>query len=99
MKRTFAKLILFTITFFLVESCTTNKVALVTADQFINGDALPDAPELAPRGEYHVGVRTMVFVNKGQVDILKSKGGVDPVYDRSLKVEVWYPAIIPAGKK
>ncbi|MBU1821408.1 MAG: dienelactone hydrolase [Bacteroidetes bacterium] len=66
---------------------------------FVYGDPLPDAPELAPRGEYVVGVRTLDFVNKGQVDILKSKGGVDARYDRPLKVEVWYPAIAPEGVK
>lgn len=62
-----------------------------TGKEFIYGDALPDAPELAKRGEFKVGVRTLDFVNKNQIDILKSKGGVDPTYDRPLKVEVWYP--------
>ncbi len=66
---------------------------------FVYGDPLPDAPELSPRGEYKVGVRTLDFVNKGQVDILKSKGGVDATYDRPLKVEVWYPALLPEGVK
>ncbi|WP_420603273.1 alpha/beta hydrolase family protein [Flagellimonas sp.] len=58
---------------------------------FVYGDALPDAPELSARGDYTVGVRTLQFVNKGQVDILNSKEGKDPLYDRSLTVEVWYP--------
>jgi predicted dienelactone hydrolase len=66
---------------------------------FIFGDALPDAPELAARGEYKVGVRTLEFVNKGQIDILKSKNGVDPLYDRPLKVEVWYPAVLQGNAK
>ncbi len=60
---------------------------------FVYGDALPDAPELAMRGDYQVGVRTINLVNKGQVDILNSKGGVDPLYDRKLTVEVWYPTM------
>lgn len=60
---------------------------------FVYGDALPDAPELAVRGDYQVGVQTLDFVNKGQVDILNSKEGEDPLYDRAIKVEVWYPAI------
>lgn len=64
---------------------------------FVYGDPLPDAPELAARGEYKVGVRTLEFVHKGQVDILKSKNGVEATYDRPLKVEVWYPAETPAG--
>ena len=61
---------------------------------FVYGDALPDAPELSPRGEYKVGVRTLELVNKGQVDVLKTKGGIDPLYDRNIKIEVWYPANI-----
>ncbi|MFC0184457.1 Alpha/beta hydrolase family protein [Pseudarcicella hirudinis] len=68
-------------------------------NQFIFGDALPDAPELSARGTYKVGVRTLEFVNKGQIDILKRKDNIDPVYDRPLKVEVWYPAILPDGAK
>lgn len=68
-------------------------------NSFVYGDALPDAPELAPRGEFKVGVRTLDFVNKGQVDVLKSKGGIDPIYDRPIKVEVWYPANLPEGTK
>lgn len=64
---------------------------------FINGDALPDAPELAARGRFKVGVQTLELVHTQQVDILKSKNGSSPLYDRPLKVEIWYPAI--AGKK
>ena len=60
---------------------------------FVYGDPLPDAPELAARGTYRVGVRTFDLVHKGQVDILNSKEGNDPLYDRPLKIEVWYPAV------
>lgn len=60
---------------------------------FVYGDALPDAPELAKRGDYQVGVQTLEFVHEGQVDILNSKGGEEVLYDRPLKVEVWYPAV------
>ncbi len=66
---------------------------------FIFGDALPDAPELSARGKYQVGVRTLDFVNKDQVDVLKTKDGVDPHYDRPLKVEIWYPAVLKEGQK
>ena len=72
---------------------------IFSQDTFVYGDALPDAPELAPRGEFKVGVRTLDFVNKGQIDVLKSKGGIDPTYDRPIKVEVWYPANLPEGTK
>jgi len=67
--------------------------------QFINGDALPDAPELASRGEYKVGVRTIEVINKSQIDILKSKEGGELLYNRILKLEIWYPAILQAGSK
>ena len=60
-----------------------------------------DAPELAPRGSYSVGVRTLDLVNPGQVDILRFEpsNGRAPLYDRPLKVEVWYPAVIPPGQR
>ena len=60
-----------------------------------------DAPELAPRGSYSVGVRTIELKNPGQVDILNfdKATGKAPLYDRPLTVEVWYPATIPDGKQ
>jgi len=67
-------------------------------DAFIVGDPLPDAPELAARGPHKVGVRTLKLVNPGQLDILRAKDGKAPTYDRSLTVEVWYPAQLPAGQ-
>ena len=72
-------------------------LAQASKNTFVYGDALPDAPELAARGDYPVGVRTLQFVNKGQVDILNSKEGKDPLYDRPLTVEVWYPAVVDVG--
>lgn len=62
--------------------------------EFLYGDAMPDAPELSKRGEHTIGVRTIQLVNKGQIDILNSKDGKDPLYDRPLTVEVWYPAYV-----
>ncbi len=53
----------------------------------------PDAPALAPYGKYNVGVQTLRLVHAGQVDVLNAKAGQpNPVYDRPLTVEVWYPA-------
>ncbi|MDL5512848.1 dienelactone hydrolase family protein [Arenibacter sp. M-2] len=78
---------------FLVSSTVLN----AQNESFIYGDALPDAPELASRGAYKIGVRTLDLVNKGQVDVLNSKNGMDPIYDRPLKVEVWYPALLAPG--
>ncbi|WP_158857212.1 alpha/beta hydrolase family protein [Lunatibacter salilacus] len=59
---------------------------------FVYGDALPDAPELALRGDLTVGVRTLEFVNKDQLDINNIQGGTPLIYDRTMVVEVWYPA-------
>ncbi len=60
-----------------------------------------DAPELAARGKYSVGVRTVDIVNPAQPDILNfdKVSGKAPLNDRSLKIEVWYPATIPAGRE
>ncbi len=58
---------------------------------FIYGDLLPDAPELAARGKYGVGVQTVQLVHKNQLDVLHSKKGRDSLYNRPLTVEVWYP--------
>lgn len=72
---------------------TTSLLAQKDAEPFVYGDALPDAPELAQRGTYAVGVRTIDLVHEDQVDVLRSKEGNDPLYDRPLKVEVWYPCL------
>lgn len=60
-----------------------------------------DAPELAARGKYSVGVRTVDLMNPGQPDILNfdKSTGKAPTYDRPLKIEIWYPATIPADKE
>ena len=78
---------------FLIYNLTLN----AQTESFVYGDALPDAPELSARGTYAVGVRTLDFINKGQADVLNSKNGIDPIYDRPLKVEVWYPAQLAKG--
>lgn len=53
----------------------------------------PDAPELAAYGDMPVGVREMTFINPDQVDVVNT-GADGPImrYDRSLTVEIWYPA-------
>jgi predicted dienelactone hydrolase len=60
-----------------------------------------DAPELAARGPWGVGVRTVELVDPRQPDILHfDKGsGKAPLYDRPLTVEIWYPATIPPGQE
>lgn len=62
------------------------------AKPFVYGDLLPDAPELAARGEYSVGVQTLDLIHANQLDILNYGKGTDSLYNRPLKIEVWYPA-------
>lgn len=52
----------------------------------------PDAPALAPYGDYPIGVRTMTFTDSGRIDILNVTEDAIPTYDRPLTVELWYPA-------
>ena len=60
----------------------------------------PSAPELAPYGQYAIGVRTMQATDRNRPDILNTKeGGPTARYDRTLTVEVWYPAALAAGQK
>jgi predicted dienelactone hydrolase len=53
-----------------------------------------NAPELARLGTHAVGVKTLVLVDKDQVDVIAfdPKTGVAPKRDRSLTVDLWYPA-------
>jgi len=77
---------------------TTNLNQTQYSENFVIGDARPDAPELAKRGTYGVGVRTLKVVNHDQLDVLNySASNPNPRYDRPLTLEVWYPALIPAG--
>lgn len=66
---------------------------------FFYGDPRGDAPELAARGKFKVGVRTLQLVNLNQLDILSySEQQPNPRYDRKLPIEVWYPAMLGAGE-
>ena len=71
--------------------------SLTAQHEFLYGDSLPDAPELSARGEHTIGVRTMNVLHKNQIDILNSKDGKDPMYDRPLTLEIWYPAEVASG--
>ena len=61
----------------------------------------PDAPALAAFGDHKIGGTTMTFTNPGQIDVVStSETGEPPIYDRTLTVEVWYPAAedtVPGG--
>jgi predicted dienelactone hydrolase len=77
-----------------------SSTALALGNDFLIGDPMPDAPDLALRGEYKVGVKTLEIINKDQIDILSFRAdNENPVYDRDLTLEIWYPAIIPEGRK
>ncbi|HUU34623.1 MAG TPA: hypothetical protein VMW48_11205 [Vicinamibacterales bacterium] len=53
----------------------------------------PSAPELAPYGTLAIGVRTIQVTDKNRPDILRTtEGGPTARYDRTLTLEVWYPA-------
>lgn len=76
--------------------CTLLHFPLFAQSDFVFGDMLPDAPELAPRGTYSVGVRSLTLTHADQLDVLHAKDGQTPRYNRVLPVEVWYPATIPS---
>src|SRR5262245_41692775 len=60
----------------------------------------PSAPELAAYGQYAIGVRTLQVTDTNRPDILNTKeGGATARYDRTLTIEVWYPATLAAGQK
>ena len=68
-------------------------------DEFVFGDALPDAPDLAARGDYSVGVRTISVTNPEQADLLAiSASDTTATYERTLILEVWYPAQLADGE-
>jgi len=57
----------------------------------------PDAPALAAYGAYTVGVRPVQVSNPDQIDIVNIDPAAEvpdplPTYDRSLSLEIWYPA-------
>lgn len=81
---------LFSLFFFCISS--QYSFAQNPASSFVFGDLLPDAPELSSRGHYAVGAKTLEFTNKDQIDVEKSIKGDLKVYDRNIKVEIWYPS-------
>lgn len=67
---------------------------------FVIGDAMPDAPELANRGQYDVGHRQISMTDPDRLDILAySEDNTDPRYDRTLVAQVWYPAYLSHQEK
>ena len=68
-------------------------------NSFYIGDPLPDAPKLSARGNFKVGVKTIKAVNPHQIDILSSSKEKTVLYDRSLTLEIWYPASLENDEK
>ena len=63
------------------------------------GDPLPGAPELASRGTADFGVRTIRLTEPDQPLVSAgTKDGRYPTADRTLTVEVWYPARVSEGQ-
>jgi len=60
----------------------------------------PLAPELASYGTHYIGVRTIQITDRNRIDILNTKdGGSSAHYDRTLTLEIWYPATLAAGRR
>jgi predicted dienelactone hydrolase len=58
----------------------------------------PSAPELAAYGTFAIGARTIQVTDRNRPDILKTKEGEPTArYDRTLTLEVWYPAVATAS--
>ena len=74
--------------------------AAVSAQQNRVDMVTPSAPELASFGTHDIGVRTIQVTDRNRPDILSTKeGGPTARYDRTLTLEVWYPAALAAGQK
>jgi predicted dienelactone hydrolase len=71
----------------------------LTAEQNRIDVVAPSAPELAAHGPNPVGVQTLRAVDPGRPDILRTRPGERTVRgDRSLTLEVWYPAALSSGQ-
>ena len=75
-------------------------VLAASADQAPNRTTI-DAPELARPGEFAVGVRTLTLIDRNVIDVLHfdTARGTAPRHDRTLRVDLWYPATVPPGAR
>ena len=60
-----------------------------------------DAPELARLGSHAVGLRSIILVDSAQPNVVARDAttGAPPVADRTLPVDIWYPAKTRSGAK
>jgi predicted dienelactone hydrolase len=71
------------------------------AQQNVPGRPGIDAPELAVLGPYTVGFRAATFVNRNQPDLenVEPLRGAVNLTERTLQVDIWYPARVAKGTK
>jgi len=80
--------------------CLVCMISAVSAQDNRIDKIRSDAPALAPYGQYNIGVTTLTFIHRDQLDIVKQKPGQPvPRYDRPLTCEVWYPAQLATGQQ
>ena len=55
-----------------------------------------DAPELAALGSFGVGFKTVTLIHRAQPNLTGAdpKTAIVPLYDRTLAVDIWYPAAV-----
>lgn len=58
----------------------------------------PDAPVLAAYGPQPIGVTTVTLTNPDQIDVVAINGTDVVRNDRTLVVEIWYPAAAPSHR-
>ena len=60
----------------------------------------PSTPELAAFGPHDIGVRRIQSTDRNRPDVVNTKEGAPTArYDRTLTLEVWYPAALAAGQQ
>jgi predicted dienelactone hydrolase len=82
-----------------VSGASAQPAPAVSLDQRIDV-VTPLAPELATLGAYPIGVRTISVTDRNRRDVLRMIAGDSTArYDRSLTLEVWYPAAGPSSER
>ena len=82
----------------IVLACVVSAAAVLAQNRI--DIVTPTAPELAPYGPHAIGVRTVTVTDRNRPDIITIKPGGPMVrYDRTLVLEVWYPATLAPGQK
>jgi predicted dienelactone hydrolase len=78
-------------------------LALLAAPVHAGVPSVPgvDAPELAALGPEGVGFRSVLLTHQNQPDVENGNlnGTAVPLVDRSLRVDIWYPALPTKGAK